>query len=515
MPTDGSRDIAFGQFRVDRRNRVLMRGDAAVPLGGRAFDVLVALAAAGGETVGKDALLDQVWPGLTVEENNLQVQIVALRKALGDGWITTIPGRGYRLAMTPEINDPPAREAEGKPAIAVLPFINLSGDGEQEYFADGMTEEIITALSRVRSLVVIARNSSFTYKGRTVDARQIGRELGVRYLVEGSVRKSGDRIRIAGQLADVATGTNLWADRFDGTLADVFDLQDRVAASVIGAVGPRILSVEVGRAQRKPPESLQAYDLVLRAVPHQRSVRPERYIEGKRLARQAIALEPTSAMAHALLSSFAWGQVSQGWVQRGDAALAEVIGPARKALELGGDDPQVLAMVAHRIALPGGDLSGGIALIEQALALNPNSVEALTNGAHLYAYAGDTERAIAYVEQATRLNPLQGNFYRFLAVAIAHFGAGRYADVLDATARVLREAPDFSPALRYRAASFGLLGRIEEGEAVALHLGRVTEGMTVAWARAHLEFDMRNAFRNPGVIDALCEGLRRVGVPEA
>ena len=253
--------VAFGPFRLDQQGRSLTRAGAEVSLGRRAFDVLCVLAAAGGEPVSKDALLDQVWPGLTVEENNLQVQISALRKVLGDGMIVTIPGRGYRLTMAvPGKQSPTPEAATGKPSIAVLPFTNMSGDIEQEYFADGVADDIITELARVRSLLVIARNSSFAYKGQAIDVRQIARELGVRYILEGSVRRSGDRVRIGAQLIDATTADHIWAERYDRGVADIFAVQDEISAAVTGAIGPAILDAERRRAVRKPPTSLNAWE---------------------------------------------------------------------------------------------------------------------------------------------------------------------------------------------------------------------------------------------------------------
>ena len=226
------------------------------------------LAAAGGETVSKDALLDQVWPGLTVEENNLQVQISALRKALGDGMIATIPGRGYRLTMVPPGERPSPNATAGKPSIAVLPFTNMSGDIEQEYFADGVADDIITELARVRSLLVIARNSSFAYKGRAVDVRQIASELGVRYILEGSVRCGADRLRITVQLVDAETGSHLWANRYDRPLHDLFALQDEIALAVAKAISPAVAEAEQRRALRRPPENLGAWEAYQRGLWH-------------------------------------------------------------------------------------------------------------------------------------------------------------------------------------------------------------------------------------------------------
>ena len=252
-----------------------------------------------------------------------------------------------------------------KPSLVVLPFQNMSGDPEQEYFADGMVEDITTALSRIRSLFVIARNSAFTYKGRAVDVRQVGRELGVRYVLEGSVRKAGSRVRITGQLVDAATGTHLWADRFDGTLEDVFDLQDQVTASVVAAIQPNLLKAEIQRAQRKPTENLQAYDLMLRAWPHFYAQPGEPGGGGAPVAqgdrdRSWLCASPGWLLRRAIGST-----VSQNWVDRADPAVKDMIHLAQAALALDGNDPEVLHRASWIIALPGGDLSGGDRVDEQ------------------------------------------------------------------------------------------------------------------------------------------------------
>jgi TolB-like protein len=516
VPGGDEPEIVFGPYRMDRRNRSLTREGVAVPLGGRAFDTLAVLAAASGATVGKEALLDAVWPGLTVEENNLQVQISALRKALGEGWIVTVPSRGYRLAppSSATSSERSALEVPDKPSIAVLPFANLSSDAEQEYFADGMVEEIITGLSRVRSFFVIARNSSFSYKGKSPDVRQVGRELGVRYVLEGSVRKAGNRVRITGQLADATTGAHIWADRFDGTLEDIFDLQDRVTAGVVTAIQPRILSAEIERAAHKPTENLQAYDLVLRALPHFESDSRERFEEAGRLLRQATEIDPTCASAFVMLAHYKWGLMTQGWVQRTKAASSEIVRLTKIALEHGAEDPEVLARASFLIAVPGGDLGGGIALAEKSLALNPNSILALTRGGQLHAYAGDSQTAIDLLERAARLDPVGRSGIRNLAFSEAHFIAGRHEAVLEFTEKALRELPDLAGAMRRRAASLGLLGRTEEGRQVVQQLLAIAPDWTVSRVRAFYEIDMNNVQKSPGVVDAMCEGLRRAGLPE-
>ena len=260
---------SFGPFIFDRTTGALSRGGRPIAVGGRGAALLAALVDADGGAVGKDALIEAAWPGTIVEEGNLSVQIATLRKALGqraDGqdWIATVPRVGYRLLKA---SPSPQDSAAGvPPSLAVLPFGNLSGDAEQEYFADGVVEDIITALSRFRSFAVIARNSSFVYKGRAVDVRQVSKELGVRYVLEGSVRRGGERLRITAQLVDGQTGAHLWAEHFDGAVGEVFEFQDRIAERVVGVVEPQILWAEVRRSKRERPDSIEAYDLYLRAL---------------------------------------------------------------------------------------------------------------------------------------------------------------------------------------------------------------------------------------------------------
>jgi TolB-like protein len=295
-------EISFGRFRLDLTRRELRRDNSPVRLGSRARDILCVLAAAGGALVTKDELIAQVWLGTIVEENNLHFHISSLRKALdadgkGETWIVTVPRRGYRLLRSPEpaAADIPARAESSpvadEPPIAVLPFLNLSGDPEQEYFVDGMVEEITTALARIHWLSVVARNSSFTYKGQNVDVKRVGRELGVRYVLEGSVRTGGDRARIAAQLIDAGTGTHLWADHFEGPPEDVFDLQHKVASSVAGIIEPALQAAETTRSTGRPTTDLTAYDLYLRA--HAMVWSSARQIpEALDLLEQAIARDP-------------------------------------------------------------------------------------------------------------------------------------------------------------------------------------------------------------------------------
>ena len=320
----------------------------------------------------------------------------------------------------------------------------MSGDPEQEYFADGMVEDIITALSRMRWLFVIARNSSFTYKGRAVDVKQVGRELGVRYVLEGSVRKAGNRVRITGQLIDAATGAHLWADRFDGDLADIFDLQDQVTASVVGAIAPKLEQAEIERAKRKPTESLDAYDYFLRGMAafHQFTKEANSKALGAVRPRDRTRSELRRGLRHggALLSP----AQGFGWVGDREHEIAETRRLARRAAELGKDDAVALCNAGFSLVIVAGDLEDGAALIDRALALNPNLAWAWHFSALAKAFGGEPEAAIEHAERAMRLSPQDPQMFGMrIATAHAHFFAGRYQEALSWAESAVREQPNF------------------------------------------------------------------------
>src|SRR5262249_9784809 len=324
-----------------------------------------------------------------------------------------------------------------KPSIAVLPFENMSGDPEQEYFADGMVEEIITALSRFKSLFVIARNSSFTFKGRAVDIKEVGRRLGVRYVLEGSVRKAAGKIRIAGQLVDAVTGTHIWADRFGGGHDDIFEIQDRVARQVAGTIGPKLRSVEIERVRRKPPVSLTAYDLFLRAAAmHRSSLTKNR--EAVHLLYKPIEIDPSYAAAYGLAAWCCQLQKVLGWVPAADPAIKEGIRLAYLAAETGKDDPEALWMAGQTVAFLAGEIDHGLALIDKSISLNPNSASAWMTAGTVRAYYRDSARALECLDEARRLNPLDPlPQYTWIGIALAHFFAGRYEEALAATNKAL------------------------------------------------------------------------------
>ncbi len=410
---------------------------------------------------------------------------------------------------------PEALPLPEEPSLAVLPFQNMSGDPEQEYFSDGMTEELITALSHVRWLFVIARNSSFAYKGNSPDIRQVGRELGVRYVLEGSVRHAGNRVRIAGQLIDTGSGTHIWADRFDGDMADIFDLQDQVTTSVVAAIEPKLRAAEIERARRKPTANLQAYDLFLRALPSVRSIDRAVIEQAIALLERAIALDPDYARALALQARL---QSRSSVVGGADPADPSVTGSVRRALlavEKGRDDPEVLWTAAFAISFVGGDLRGGIALIDRSLALNPHSSEALATSSLVRAFMGDRATAIAHAERALRLNPTGPDIHHiYQARGMLDFGDADYEGCCNWVAQALRELPDFPQTLRYQAASLGLLGRHEEAREAIGRLRAVCPDDTIARVRMYFAFLARLP-ETSRTLDALLEGLRRAGLPEA
>lgn len=335
-----------------------------------------------------------------------------------------------------------------KPSIAVLPFQNLSGDPEQEYFADGVVEEIITALSRFHQLFVIARNSSFSYKGRAVDLKQVGRELGVRYVLEGSVRKSANRVRITGQLIDAATGAHLWADRFEGGIEDIFDLQDQVTASVVGAIVPKLEEAEIERAKRKPTDSLDAYDYFLRGIARVQRWTREANDEALRMFYRAIELDPNFATAYGMAARCYAQRKTNGWFTDRAREVAEATRLARCAVELGRDDAVALSFGGLTLAYVAGDLDDGAAFAERALTLNSNLAIAWDVSGWMKICLGDPDTGIKNVALAMRLNPLDPRIsYWQSHTAFAHFVAGRYAEAASWAARSLRDQPDY--LLRY------------------------------------------------------------------
>ncbi len=388
-----------------------------------------------------------------------------------------------------------------KPSIAVLPFQNMSGDPEQDYFADGMVDDIITALSHFKALFVIARNSSFTYKGRAVDVKQVGRELGVRYVLEGSVRKAANRVRITGQLVDAATGAHLWAERFDGGLGDVFDLQDQVTESVVGAIAPAVEKAEIERAKRKPTESLDAYALYLRGLArlYQFGNR-QANDEALRLFNRAIELDPDFAAAYGRAALCYVNAKMNGWISDTANEIAEVKRLAQRAVELGKDDPIALAAGGYALVYVVRDLEVGAALIDRALGLNSNLAEAWNFGGWV----------IERFARALRLSPRDPRTMGMRSgIAFAHFLLGRYDEAASWAAMALQDNPDFQPALRIAAASNAMAGRPEQAHKAMARLLQLNPALRVSNLK-----DVLSPYRRAEDLSRYEEGLRRAGLPE-
>jgi TolB-like protein len=495
---------AFGPFRLDVASGILFRGAEPVALGQRAVALLQMLVEGAGTPISKDTLIESAWPGLAIEESNLTVQIATLRRVFaeesgGENWIETLPRRGYRYVgpvvakkqrsegTAADAPPAPALALPDKPSLAVLPFTNMSGDPEQEYFADGMVEDIITGLSRIKWLFVIARNSSFTYKGQSVNVNRVGRELGVRYVLEGSVRKAGLRVRITGQLVEAETGVHIWAERYDRPLDDIFALQDEIALNVVGAIQPSLRDAEIERVKRKRPENLDAYDLVLRALPHVFLAMPAEAEKAMPFLERALTLEGDYATAHGLL---AWCHEVL-FTRRGlnkesrDAAIWH----AHAAVAYGRDNATALALGGFVISITEHDPATAFEAFDQALAISPSSSSTLFFGSLALAFAGEAERAIDWADRALRISPFDRlNYVSYLALAVGHFLCGRYDEGAQAARRAVQSSPSLSVSYSLLAAGLAKLGRTEEAKAVALQVPALDPSFSAARVCAALGF---------------------------
>jgi TolB-like protein len=527
----------FENFRLDADRRELRRGAELVTLEPQVFDVLECLIRNRERIVTKDDLIADVWDGRIVADSTLSSRITAVRHAIGDSgdqqrFIRTISRRGFRFVGTirvdpaglPEGAQPamrPATSATGrpesgslilpdKPSIAVLPFANFSGDPEQAYFADGMVDEIISALSQIPSLFVIARTSTFAYRDKAIDIRQVGRELGVRYILEGSVRRDGDRVRIMPQLIDALTGTHLWTERFEGSPERIFDLQDRLTESVVGAIAPNVQRAEIERARRKPTESLDAYDYFLRGVATFNLLTKESNVQAVPLFERAIELDPQYASACGMA---AWCYVRRKawrWMVDPPREITEALRLARKAVDLGPDDALALSTGGFALAYIGNDLEDGVTFIDRAIAISPNLASALVFSGWMRIYLGEHDTAIEHFLRSIRLSPLDPFIFssQHAGIAFAHMLMGRHEEAASWARLAMRGQPKSFFTNVVSASTEGLCGRLGDARTAMERVRQLDPTLRIA------NLHGLEPLRRSGDLALWAEGMRQAGMPE-
>jgi adenylate cyclase len=518
--------LKFDNFEIDLDAAILRSGGATVIVEPQVFELIAFLIGNRGRLVSYDEIVENVWKGRIISDAAIATRVNAARKALGDDGaaqrvIKTVRGRGLRFDPKPldtisEI-DPasqgvasPAGDthetASDMPSIAVLPFDNMSNDANQGYFADGIVEDIITGLSRVRQLFVIARNSTFIYKGRPVDVREVGRELGVRYVLEGSVRKSGNTLRITGQLIEAGTGHHIWADRFDGQLSEVFELQDRITSSVIGAIQPSIRSAEVARSRRKRPESLDAYDLYMQALPHVAMLDRKSNATGFALLAQALQRDPGYASA---LAMSAWCHAQRcvyNWTDDFVSDSRKALDLAERAVHHAADDSFALSMLgaAHTLVR---DFERAEELLARAVTYDPNCSWGWNRLGWLHGYQDRAQESIASFEKALRLSPLDPtNFNCHSGIGSAHYLLARHGKAIEWMEKALAANPNARWIYRQLVPAYADAGReAAAAEGLRLLLQEYPD-MTCAKVRAAMLY-------SAPVMDRICAGLASVGLP--
>jgi len=512
----------FEEYAFDTDRRELHRGADVVSVAPQVFDLLDYLIRNRERVVTKDELINAVWTGRSVSDAALTTRLNVARSAIGDSGeeqrlIKTLPRKGFRFvgqvreareAAHPNPGDAPesAPPLPDKPSIAVLPFENMSGDPEQEYFVDGMVEEIITALSRFKWLFVIARNSSFTFKGKAVDVKEVGRRLGVRYVLEGSVRKSAGKVRIAGQLIDAVTGAHIWADRFERDLTDVFALQDELTVAVVGAIQPRLLTTEIALATRRPPENPTAHDLCLRARQKSLLRSREGFAEALQLAHRALALDPRSIFAAELAAGAHLNNVNLDFSTDRQFDRSEAIRLARLALSLDENDYRALTTAGLVTAFFIGDHETAIDYSDRAVATNPNYFGAWACRGWVYQVAGRYEEAILSFERGIRVSPLDPVLHTNLAgIGYALIELRRFDEAVAVSKKALRQNSSDGVAFRGLASALAHLGRDAEAREAAARLLEIDPACTIS---GQISRGGQTCFK------LLIEGLRKAGLPE-
>jgi adenylate cyclase len=515
----------FEEYAFDTDRRELHRGADVVSVAPQVFDLLDYLIRNRERVVSKDDLINAVWNGRSVSDAALTTRLNVARSAIGDSGeeqrlIKTLPRKGVRfVGQVREVRDaagpnPGEAAPEGalglpdKPSIAVLPFENMSGDPEQEYFADGMVEEIITALSRFKGLFVIARNSGFTFKGKAVDVKEVGRRLGVRYILEGSVRKAAGKVRIAGQLVDAVTGAHIWADRFERDLTDVFTLQDEVMVAVVSAIYPKLFQTELERAIRRPPENQTAYDLYLRA--RQKSILRSRegYAEALQLAHRALDLDPRFLEAATEAADGHLNNVVSGFSTDRQFDRSEAVRLARLALSLDENDYRALSIAGLVTALFIGDYETAIDYVDRAVASNPNSFVAWNNRGWVYQVAGRYQEAILSFERDIRVSPVDPFLHNnFAGIGFALIELRHFDEAVAVSKKALRQNSSDPTAFRSLASALAHLGRDAEAREVLARLLEIDPAHTISGRTS------RGGQPNPN-LKLLYEGLRKAGLPE-
>jgi len=514
-PTPAS--YRFGAFTLDAEAGLLFRGGEPALLGQRAVALLLRLLLERpASPVSKEALIAAAWPGLAVEDSNLTVQIAALRRVLeqdgGAGWIETLPRRGYRYVGPPamrvgadagELPRAPALPVPEKPSIAVLPF---EPSGDAAWFADGMVDDIITGLSRLKWLFVIARNSSFVYRDRVADVKQVGRDLGVHYVLQGSVRRSDNRVRINAQLADSTNGAQVWAERYDRTLDDVFAMQDEIALAVVGAIEPSLRRAEVERIRRKRPDSLDAYELVLRAQPDVDSGMPDRAATALPLLKRALVLDPAYALAHGLAAMAHHNRFLRAGLKEEDRLAS--VRHARLALEHGRDDALALTFAGFSLGMDAHDRAAAFAAFEAALALSPSTALGFILGSVVHSWAAEAEPAIAWGERAMRLSPFDSwAFAAFGSQALGHFLLERPQQAVKAAYQAVQANPAHSINYVILIGPLVALGRLTEAKAAAARVMELQPTFRISRQFAGVDCA-------PRLAEKLGAALRVAGLPE-